>query len=56
MDQDEALDKSYDATLLRRLLVYLRPYRGLTALAVVRGAGISLRPTMVAFTPWAIAL
>jgi radical SAM superfamily enzyme YgiQ (UPF0313 family) len=24
----------------------------LTALAVVRGAGISLRPTMVAFTPW----
>ncbi len=35
MDQDEVLDKSYDAKLLRRLLVYLRPYRGLTILAVV---------------------
>jgi len=45
MDQDEVLDKSYDATLLRRLLVYLRPYRGLTALAVVLlfvGAGLAL--------------
>ena len=35
MDQDEALDKNYDARLLRRLLVYLRPYRGLTTLAVL---------------------
>jgi len=35
MDQDEILDKSYDARLLRRLLVYLRPYRLLTALAVL---------------------
>ncbi len=45
MDQDEALDKSYDARLLRRLLVYLRPYRGLTALAVLlllAGAGLAL--------------
>ena len=45
MDQDEALDKSYDARLLRRLLVYLRPYRGLTALAVLLllvGAGLAL--------------
>jgi ATP-binding cassette subfamily B multidrug efflux pump len=45
MDQDEALDKNYDARLLRRLLVYLRPYRGLTALAVLlllAGAGLAL--------------
>jgi ATP-binding cassette, subfamily B, multidrug efflux pump len=35
MDQDEILDKGYDARLLRRLLVYLRPYRGLTALAIL---------------------
>jgi ATP-binding cassette subfamily B multidrug efflux pump len=45
MDQDEALDKGYDATLLRRLLVYLRPYRGLTLLAVLlllAGAGLAL--------------
>ena len=45
MDQDEAFDKNYDARLLRRLLVYLRPYRGLTALAVLlllAGAGLAL--------------
>ena len=45
MDQDEALDKNYDARLLRRLLIYLRPYRGLTALAVLlllAGAGLAL--------------
>jgi ATP-binding cassette subfamily B multidrug efflux pump len=45
MDQDEALEKNYDARLLRRLLVYLRPYRGLTALAVLlllSGAGLAL--------------
>ncbi len=45
MDQDEALDKNYDARLLRRLLVYLGPYRGLTALAVLlllSGAGLAL--------------
>ena len=45
MDQDEAFDKNYDARLLRRLLVYLRPYRGLTVLAVLlllAGAGLAL--------------
>src|SRR5919108_6451244 len=45
MDQDEILDKGYDAALLRRLLAYLRPYRGLTALAVfllLAGAGLAL--------------
>jgi ATP-binding cassette subfamily B multidrug efflux pump len=34
-EHDELIDKGYDSTLLRRLLLYLRPYRGLTALAVV---------------------
>ncbi len=45
MDQDEALDKNYDARLLRRLLIYLRPYRGLTTLALLlllAGAGLAL--------------
>ena len=45
MDQDEVLDKSYDARLLRRLLAYLRPYRGLALLAVLLllgGAGLAL--------------
>jgi len=45
MDQDEVFDKRYDARLLRRLLGYLRPYRGLTALAVLlllAGAGLAL--------------
>src|SRR5215211_224659 len=45
MDQDEAVDKSYDSRLLRRLLVYLRPYRGLTVLAVLlllSGAALAL--------------
>jgi ATP-binding cassette, subfamily B, multidrug efflux pump len=44
-DQDDAFDQRYDAALLRRLLVYLRPYRGLTALAVLlllAGAGLAL--------------
>src|SRR3954463_2608132 len=45
MDQDEALDRGYDAALLRRLVVYLRPYRTLTLLAVLlllAGAGLAL--------------
>ena len=45
MDQDEVFEKGYDARLLRRLLTYLRPYRGLTALAVLLllvGAGLAL--------------
>jgi ATP-binding cassette subfamily B protein len=45
MEQDEVFDKNYDARLLRRLLVYLRPYRGLTVLAVLlllAGAGLAL--------------
>ena len=30
----EADERRYDATLMRRLLGYLRPYKGLAALAV----------------------
>src|SRR5215207_10458431 len=44
-EQDDALDRGYDAALLRRLLKYLRPYGGLTALAVLlllAGAGLAL--------------
>jgi ATP-binding cassette, subfamily B, multidrug efflux pump len=32
--EEEALDKGFDAGLFRRLLAYLRPYRGMTAGAV----------------------
>jgi ATP-binding cassette, subfamily B, multidrug efflux pump len=45
MDQDEILDRGYDAALLRRLLVYLRPYRWLSMLAILlllAGAGLAL--------------
>ncbi len=44
-EQDDVVDRAYDAALLRRLLVYLRPYRKLTALAVLlllAGAGLAL--------------
>jgi len=42
---DEPLDRAYDAGLLRRLLVYLRPYRAQVALAVLLllvGAALTL--------------
>ena len=45
MDQEEVFEKGYDVRLLRRLLTYLRPYRGLTVLAVLlllSGAGLAL--------------
>jgi ATP-binding cassette, subfamily B, multidrug efflux pump len=44
-EQDEVLNRGYDAALLRRLLTYLRPYRALTGLAVLlllAGAGLAL--------------
>ena len=44
-EQDEVLDRGYDAALLRRLLTYVRAYRGLTGLAVLlllAGAGLAL--------------
>jgi ATP-binding cassette subfamily B protein len=33
--EEEALDKSFDAGLMRRLLSYLRPYRGMTVSALI---------------------
>ena len=35
MHDEEVLGKAYDARLMRRLLTYLKPYRGLVALALV---------------------
>ena len=34
-DDDEVLDRSYDRTLMRRILTYLKPYRGLVVLSIV---------------------
>src|SRR5207244_13506921 len=41
-DEDEILGKAYDARLMRRLLGYLRPYRGLVIIALVIILGISV--------------
>ena len=44
-EHEEPLGRGYDAGLLRRLVGYLRPYRGLTAVAVLlllAGAGLAL--------------
>jgi ATP-binding cassette subfamily B multidrug efflux pump len=35
LQEDEILGRTYDARLIRRLLGYVRPYRGTTALAIV---------------------
>src|SRR5438874_5421331 len=40
--EDEILGKAYDARLMRRVLTYLRPYRGLVAVAFVVLVGLSL--------------
>jgi ATP-binding cassette, subfamily B, multidrug efflux pump len=40
-DEDEILGKAYDARLMRRLLGYLRPYRGLVIIALLIILGIS---------------
>ncbi len=39
--EDEVLGKAYDARLMRRLLAYLRPYRGAVAIAFVATLGSS---------------
>src|ERR1700694_1848294 len=41
-DEDEILGKAYDARLMRRLLGYLRPYRGLVIVALLIILGISV--------------
>jgi len=40
--EDEILGKAYDARLMRRLLGYLRPYRGLVVVALLILLGLSL--------------
>src|SRR5881396_4389331 len=35
MNEEEVLGKAYDARLMRRLVMYLRPYKGYVALALV---------------------
>jgi ATP-binding cassette subfamily B protein len=40
--EDEILGKAYDARLMRRLLGYLRPYRGLVVVALIILLGLSL--------------
>ena len=45
IQEEEALGKAYDARLMRRLLGYLRPYRGRVALAVlmlIAASGLAL--------------
>ena len=45
MQDDEILGKAYDARLMRRLLIYLRPYWravGVTFVALIAGAGTAL--------------
>jgi ATP-binding cassette subfamily B protein len=50
-NEEEVLGKAYDARLMRRLLGYLRPYRGAAALAVVcliAGSALSiLQPFLI---------
>jgi ATP-binding cassette subfamily B multidrug efflux pump len=41
-DEEEILGKAYDARLMRRLLGYLRPYRGLVIVALLIILGISV--------------
>ncbi len=47
MHEEEVLGKAYDARLMRRLLTYLRPYKGQVALAlvaIIANAGLALAP------------
>jgi len=50
-DEDEILGKAYDARLMRRLLGYLRPYRGL----VILGLGIILGLSVTEAAPPVLA-
>jgi len=51
--EEEALGKAYDARLMRRLLRYLRPYRGAVALAV---ALLLASAALQLLGPWITAL
>ena len=47
--EEEALGKAYDARLMRRMLTYLRPYRGRVVLAIL----VLLSGSLVALVgPW----
>ena len=46
MTEDEVIGKAYDAHLMKRLLKYLRPYRGWIFLAIVLTIGVSLSSTI----------
>jgi ATP-binding cassette subfamily B multidrug efflux pump len=46
MTDDEVIGKAYDAHLMKRLLKYLRPYRGWVFLAIVLTIGVSLSSTV----------
>ena len=44
--EEEVLGKAYDAHLMKRLLHYLKPYRGWVLLAIVLTIGVSLATTV----------
>ena len=46
MTEDEVIGKAYDAHLMKRLLKYLKPYRGWVFLAIVLTIGVSLSSTV----------
>jgi ATP-binding cassette subfamily B protein len=46
VSEEEILGKAYDAHLMRRLLYYLKPYRGFVILAIVLTIGVSLATTV----------
>lgn len=46
ISEDEVIGKAYDSHLMRRLLYYLKPYRGLVLLAIVLTIGVSLATTI----------
>jgi ATP-binding cassette subfamily B multidrug efflux pump len=46
MTEDEVIGKAYDAHLMKRLLKYLKPYRGWIFLAIVLTIGVSLSTTI----------
>jgi ATP-binding cassette subfamily B multidrug efflux pump len=46
MTEDDVIGKAYDAHLMKRLLKYLKPYRGWVLLAIVLTIGVSLSSTV----------
>jgi ATP-binding cassette subfamily B multidrug efflux pump len=46
LTEDDVLGKAYDAHLMKRLLKYLKPYRGWIVLAIILTVGISFATTI----------